>query len=138
MMFVQTRELLWVLYLLLFTETIFWALFEPARNAVIPSITTGPEQLVANGLSSTTWSFTLAIGSAVGGVLAAVYGRNTVFVLDALSFVFSAVLVRRMRFEEPHLTDLAPLRVRDLVDFTPIAEGVRYVRRIGGCWPPCS
>ncbi len=129
MMFVQTRELLWILYILLFTETIFWALYEPARSAVIPSITSGTEQLVANGLSSTTWSFTLAIGSALGGVLAAVYGRNTVFLLNALSFVFSALVVRRMKFEEPHMTGLAPLRARDLVDFSPIAEGVRYVSK---------
>ncbi len=129
MMFVQTREMLWVLYILLFTETIFWALYEPARSAVIPNITSGAEQLVANGLSSTTWSFTLAIGSALGGVLAAVYGRNTVFLLNSLSFVFSALMVRRMKFEEPHMTDLAPLRARDLVDFSPIAEGVRYVSK---------
>ena len=129
MMFVQTRELLWVLYILLFTETIFWALYEPARNAVIPNITSGPEQLVANGLSSTTWSFTLAIGSAVGGVLAAVYGRETVFILDALSFVFSAILVGRMHFNEPHMADLAPLCAKDLADFSPIVEGVRYVSR---------
>ncbi len=129
MMFVQTREHLWMLYVLLFTETIFWALYEPARSAVIPSITSGPEQLVANGLSSTTWSFTLAIGSAVGGVLAAAYGRNTVFVLDAFSFVFSALLVRRMKFIEPHMKDLAPLHARDLVDFSPIAEGVQYVSK---------
>jgi MFS family permease len=129
MIFVQARELLWILYILLFAETVFWALFEPARNAVIPNITHGAEQLVANGLSSTTWSFTLAIGSAIGGVLAAVYGRNTVFIINALSFVFSAVLVRRMRFEEPHMTDLAPLRARDLADFTPIIEGVRYVAK---------
>lgn len=129
MMFVQTRELLWILYILLFTETIFWALYEPARSAVIPNITSGSEQLVANGLSSSTWSFTLAIGSALGGLLAAVYGRNTVFLLNALSFVFSALVVRRMKFEEPHLTDLAPLRSRDLVDFSPIAEGIRYVSK---------
>ena len=129
MMFVQTRELLWVLYILLFTETIFWALYEPARSAVIPSITSGADQLVANGLSSTTWSFTLAIGSALGGVIAAIYGRNTVFLINAFSFVFSALLVRRMKFEEPHMTDLAPLHARDLVDFSPIAEGVRYVSK---------
>ena len=42
-------------------------MFEPARTAVIPNITCGPEeQLVGNGLSSTTWSFTLAVGSGLG------------------------------------------------------------------------
>ena len=39
MLFAQTRGTAWLLYLLLFLETIFWALFEPGRNAVIPNIT---------------------------------------------------------------------------------------------------
>jgi MFS family permease len=34
-----------------------------------------------------------------------------------------------MRFEEPHADGSAPLRARDLIDFSPILEGVRYVRR---------
>src|SRR5882757_553613 len=89
MVFVRTREMLWFLYVLLVVETILWALFEPARTSVIPNITKGPETLVANALSSTTWSFTLAVGSAVGGVLAVAFGRETVFVLDALSFIGS-------------------------------------------------
>jgi hypothetical protein len=38
-------------------ETLFWALFEPGRNAVIPNITSShDESLVANALSSSTWS----------------------------------------------------------------------------------
>jgi len=61
----------WLLYLLLTLETICWALFEPARTSAIPNITTGAgEQLAANTLSSMTWSFTLAVGSALGGLLA--------------------------------------------------------------------
>src|SRR3954454_11700111 len=39
MLFVQTPERLPFLYVLLFSETFFWALFEPGRNAVIPNIT---------------------------------------------------------------------------------------------------
>jgi hypothetical protein len=34
-----------------------------------------------------------------------------------------------MKFAEPHAVNVAPLRPRDLVDFSPIAEGIRYVRR---------
>ena len=129
MMFAQTRELLPVLYVLLFLETVNWALFEPARTAVIPNITTPEQNLVANGLSATTWSFTLAIGSAVGGVLAAFFGRDTVFILNSLSFVLSAMFIRRMRFTEPHTTDLPRLRPRDLFDYSPLVEGMRYVRK---------
>jgi len=33
-----------------------------------------------------------------------------------------------MRFAEPHAESAAPLRPRDLVDFSPVLEGIRYVR----------
>jgi MFS family permease len=129
MLFVQSREGFPLLYGLLFLETIFWALFEPARTSVIPNLTSSSkETLVANAMSSTTWSFTLSIGSAIGGVLAAAFGRNTVFVLNAMSFTVSALLLRGMHFEEPHLKDVPPFRLRHLADFSSIAEGIRYVR----------
>lgn len=130
MLFVQSRDALPLLYVLLFLETLFWALFEPGRNSVIPNITSSKEEtLVANALSSTTWSFNLAVGSAIGGLLAALFGRNFVFVVNALSFIVSAMVLRSMRFREPHLDNLAPFRLRDLFDYSPIAEGVRYVRQ---------
>src|SRR6202030_4804164 len=84
--------------------------------------------LVANTLSSATWSVNLLIGAAVGGVVAAYFGRNTVFILNALSFLASALLISGMRFAEPHAESAAPLRPRDLVDYSPVLEGIRYIR----------
>lgn len=127
MIFVRTREMIWLLYLLLFLETILWALFEPGRSAVIPAVTKDEDLPVANALSSTTWSLNFAIGSALGGLVAAYLGREAVFVLNALSFVASALLLRRMDFAEPHVDKHPALRARDLVDFSPIAEGARYI-----------
>ncbi len=129
MIFVTNRETLWILYTLLFLETVMWALFEPARSAVIPNITSPEERGRANALSATTWSVNFALGTAIGGIVAAFAGRQTVFVLNALSFVLSAVLIQRMKFAEPHAEGRAPLHIRDLVDFSPIVEGIRYVRR---------
>jgi MFS family permease len=74
MLFAQTREMAWLLYVLLFLETVFWALFEPGRSAVIPNITSTPqENLLANALSATTWSVSLCLGSGLGVLLAAAY-----------------------------------------------------------------
>lgn len=127
MILVRSREMIWLLYLLLFLETIHWALFEPGRSAVIPNITSGNDIAVANALSSTTWSINFAVGSGLGGLVAAFFGRESVFVLNSLSFVGSALLIARMRFAEPHAESRPPLRARDLADFSPIAEGARYV-----------
>jgi MFS family permease len=129
MMLVRSPRMVWLIFPLLFLETIGWGFFEPAHSAVIPAVTGQDDAILANTLTATTWSFCLAIGSALGGAAAALLGRDAVFILNALSFVASAALLSGMRFEEPHADASAPLRARDLIDFSPILEGGRYVRR---------
>ena len=128
MLLVRSRSTVWLVYPLLLAETVMAAFFEPARNAVIPNIAARGEVLIANTLSSATWSVNLLIGASVGGVVAAFFGRDAVLVLNALSFLVSAILIQGMRFAEPHAETAAPLRPRDLMDFSPVLEGVRYVR----------
>lgn len=128
MLLVQSRSRAWLIYPLLLAETIMAAFFEPARNSVIPNIAAKDEVLIANTLSSATWSVNLLIGASVGGVVAAFFGRNAVLVLNALSFLASAILIRGMHFAEPHAEAASPLRPRDLVDYSPVLEGIRYIR----------
>lgn len=128
MLFVRSRSTAWLVYPLLLAETIMAAFFEPARSSVIPNIAARGEVLIANTLSSATWSVNLLIGASVGGVVAAFYGRDAVFLLNALSFLMSAILISGMRFSEPHAESAPPLRPPDLVDFSPVIEGIRYVR----------
>ena len=128
MLLVRSRSTVWMVYPLLLAETTMAAFFEPARSAVIPNISEAGEVLVANTLSSATWSVNLLIGASVGGVVAAFLGRDAAFVLNALSFLVSAVLISGMRFAEPHAEAMPPLRLKDLVDFSPVMEGIRYIR----------
>jgi MFS family permease len=129
MLLVRSRSTVWLVYPLLLMETLMAGFFEPARTSVIPNIAPREDVLLANTLSSATWSVNLLIGASVGGLVAALLGRNAVFLLNALSFLLSALLIGRMRFEEPHAEAAAPLRARDALDFSPIVEGVRYVRK---------
>ena len=129
LIFVQSADRLWLLYVLLALETVMWGFFEPARTAIIPNITRSEtEKVTANTLSSITWSMNFFLGAALGGALAAEFGRNFVFLLDGVSFLASAWFVWRMKFEEPHTADHPPLRLRDLFDFQPVLEGIRYIR----------
>jgi predicted MFS family arabinose efflux permease len=129
MLLVRSSGMLWLLFLLLALETMCYALFEPGRSATIPNIADSRQIPVANALSSATWSVVFASGAALGGLVDVAFGRETVFVLDSLSFLASALLIRRMRFSEPHAQDMPRLHIRELFDFTPIAEGLRYVAR---------
>jgi MFS family permease len=128
MLLVRTPGMVWLAYPLLFLETLFVALFEPAHSAVIPNIVDEGQALCANTLSAITWSFCLAAGASLGGLVAVAAGRDTVFVLNALSFLGSGWLIYRMRFPEPHTDGGKRLSFRDLLDFTPIVEGARYIR----------
>jgi MFS family permease len=128
MLLVRSREMVWLVYPLLVAETLLAAFFEPARSSVIPNIVSRDEVVLANTLSSATWSVNLMLGATAGGVVAALLGRDAVFILNALSFLISAALILSMRFAEPHTEGAHPFRLRELVDFSPILAGIRYVR----------
>ena len=128
MLLVRSREMVWLVYPLLVAETILAAFFEPARSSIIPNIVGREDVVLANTLSSTTWSVNLMVGATVGGVVAALLGRDAVFVMNALSFLISAFFIMGMRFAEPHAEGAHPFHVRELVDFSLILAGIRYVR----------
>ena len=127
MLLVRSARFVWVVYPLLLLETVMAAFFEPARNSIIPSITAEEDVIVANTIASATWSFNLAIGALLGGAVAALFGRDAVFVLNALSFLVSAVLIGRMHFHEAHMVAAGPVKIRELFDYSPIVAGLRYI-----------
>jgi MFS family permease len=128
MLLVRSRSMVWLVFPLLFLESAMAAFFEPARSSVIPNIAAERDLMRANTLASATWCLNLAVGALFGGLAGAILGRDAVFVLNAASFLVSAVLIRSMRFEEPHLHGAPAFHPRELVDFSPILEGLRYIR----------
>jgi predicted MFS family arabinose efflux permease len=128
MLLVRSKEMVWLVYPLLVAETLLAAFFEPARSSVIPNVVAREDVVLANTLSSATWSVNLMLGATAGGLVAALLGRDAVFVFNALSFIASAALIFSMRFAEPHTEGGRPWRMRELVDFSPILAGIRYVR----------
>lgn len=129
MLLVRSASTVWLVYPLLLMETVMAALFEPARSSVIPNIVPREHLVLANTLSSTTWSVGLVAGGALGGLAGAFLGIESVFVINALSFLASALLIRGMRFDEPHAEGRGPLRASELADFSPVADGFHYMRR---------
>ena len=68
--------------------------FRPAQAALMPSLANHPGELTAaNVASSTIHSVGFFAGRAIGGVLLAVADISTVYVFDAVTFVWSALLV---------------------------------------------
>jgi MFS family permease len=70
------------------------SVFRPAQMALMPSLVDVPEQLTAsNGFSSTVESLAFFVGPALGASLVALTNVQTVFYLNAVTFLCSAALV---------------------------------------------
>ena len=94
LIFVQgSGELAWV-YVLAIGQAAAGVFFEPARSAFLPLLLAPDNLLAANSLGQTTRVVCLSAGAALAGLLLALpAGSRLVFALDALSFVFSAVML---------------------------------------------
>lgn len=95
-LFVDRPERIWLLYVLTVLQFVLSAVFSPAEQAYIPAVVEKEDLVTANALDSFTWSTMLAIGALLGGLATAFLGVQTAFILDALSFVFSAWFVTRI------------------------------------------
>ncbi|QBD77242.1 MFS transporter [Ktedonosporobacter rubrisoli] len=94
LLFVHSSALLWLIYLVACLQSCLTLFFEPAYNALLPSLVSDEAQLTAvNSLTSLSDSITSLIGPLIGGVLFAAFHLTGVVVLDCISFMFSAFMV---------------------------------------------
>ncbi len=88
----------YVVYAIVGLSTMAGTAFRPAQAALLPHLARNPAELTAaNVASSTLESVGAFVGPALGGVLLAVTSVETVFAVNALSFVWSALLVLAIR-----------------------------------------
>jgi MFS family permease len=88
---------LWHLVLLIAIYGTAEAFFQPAETGLVPA-TVSPSRLQqANAMLGLTRSFTFVIGPALAGVIAATTNPGMVFVVDAGTFVVSAVSLALLR-----------------------------------------
>ncbi|MEN0063041.1 MAG: MFS transporter [Myxococcota bacterium] len=86
-----------LLYTLVVIQTLLSAVFEPARNALFPDLVRSEELTAANAVSAATWSLMLAVGAATGGLFTDLLGWELALLLDAVSYLVSAVFLMRIR-----------------------------------------
>ncbi len=90
---VTGAENLWIAYLATALLSTFGAFFEGAKNATTPNLTGKDGLLAGTALMFSTRFLLMAIGSALGGWAAAVFGYKIAFVINAASFAVSAFSV---------------------------------------------
>jgi MFS family permease len=122
---IHTDSLVWLAFVLLAVMASFSAAFEPASAAALPNMVEEEDLATANALSGSLWGTMLAVGAALGGIVAAVFGRDTAFILDAVSFLVSAWLIWRIR--RPFAEERAAQDHAGVGEAT--VETIRYARK---------
>ena len=122
----------WLLYLFSALLMVASPFFTAGRSAILPTITSEKELHTANSLTQTTQWTTLTIGAFLGATVAAVSYKGA-FVFNALSFVFSAWAIWKLkapkgqsfRAERKSLTEIEVVR-----PWHEYREGLRYMRSV--------
>jgi MFS family permease len=119
---------LWQLVALVVVYGLGQALFQPAFTALVPQVVPREELLQANALRELMEPLGMRFaGPALGGALIALFGVGTAFLVDALTFVVSAIAVMGIRRRPPPRREHASMW-RDLKD------GYAYVRAHVWLW----
>ena len=104
------------------------ALFQPAFSAIVPDVVPREQLMQANTLRELMEPLGLRFaGPALGGLLITVFDVGTAFLIDALTFLVSAIVVSFMSRQPPPRANTHTF-LRDLT------EGLSYVRAHAWLW----
>jgi MFS family permease len=97
---VFARDLV-VLYALAFLMGLARTFFNPTIRAAFPSVVGEGDLTRANSLISGTFSISITVGPALGGLLVASSGVSAAFLLDAVTYLVSAAFLSRIPLPRP-------------------------------------
>ncbi len=130
LLLVHSASSLWFGFVCLCVISALGSFVGPSAQAGLPNLARTPEELTkAALLFGSLWGAMLAIGAAVGGVVASVFGRDVAFIANALSFVVAAgavTLIRRPMQNERAASAGPATRMRPIAD---MREAFGYARR---------
>lgn len=92
-LFVTSADDLWIAYVATALLSTFGAFFDGAKNAATPNLTGKEGLLAGTALMFSTRFLLMAVGSALGGWAAYLFGYQIAFIINAVSFSISAYTV---------------------------------------------
>lgn len=95
--FALSREQTWLLFVLSGLLMFASPFFTSGRASILPSIATPAELHTANSLTQTTQWTTTAVGGLFAGLAIQKFGYDWAFVLNACSFLISAICILKLR-----------------------------------------
>jgi MFS family permease len=95
--FIHSQSQVWIVFALYAAISALGAVFDPAASAAIPNLVEPEDLGTANAITGATWGTMLAVGAALGGLVAERWGRGAGYTGDAISFFLSATIVLSIR-----------------------------------------
>ncbi|HWP42806.1 MAG TPA: MFS transporter, partial [Blastocatellia bacterium] len=86
-------EWLWLVFVCAALESSLTTFFEAAKNAAVANLVSPREMLTANVMMLSTRFLQFSVGAALGGLTAVYFGYDAAFIVNALSFVLSALFI---------------------------------------------
>jgi MFS family permease len=93
LLLVRSRDLVWIIYAVAFTEQVISLFFIPAKGAIIPNLVEEQHLMAANSLNSTSDAITRLVGPPLGGALLALLGLSSTVFIDSASYLVSALMI---------------------------------------------
>jgi Na+/melibiose symporter-like transporter len=93
LLFVDSADALPLAYTVIAAHASLAALFEPAKNSLLPDLVTEDQLVSANALNGLPQNLGRLVGGPLGGVALMFGGLGLVVAIDAVSYVLSAILI---------------------------------------------
>jgi MFS family permease len=136
LLLVRSASTAWVALVGIGLMAVAKAFSQPASAAAVPNLVDRDDLATASVLSGASWGTMLAVGAALGGLVAGTLGPTTCFVLVAVLLLGAAVLVNRTSrpFSDPGAPprERRPLRA-DVVEAAAYARGEPHVLALITC-----
>ncbi|HKV58642.1 MAG TPA: MFS transporter [Ktedonobacteraceae bacterium] len=97
MLAVHSKDTLWIVYVVAFFESCCDQFVSPTESALIPNLVSEEHLVPANALKSIGMNSSRLIGGALGGIVLVVLGLRGVVLIDAISFLFVAIMISFIR-----------------------------------------
>ena len=128
LVFVQSANELWLIYLVVAVQSTLGQFLVPAENAMLPLLSKPNLLVSANALNALNNNLARLVGPALGGIIAPLFGLSGVVAIDALTFLVAGSLIGLINVRShpgKHEDDLTDGLVRQII--SQWIDGLRLI-----------
>ncbi|PJW13044.1 MULTISPECIES: MFS transporter [unclassified Geobacillus] len=137
-LFVNSKDQIWIVYVVTFGLVILSTFYIPARAASIPTLVRKENLLTANALDQTSFGIVMIIGSVFGAFFTAIWGLQFAFTFNSVSFLVSALLTMGITFPRTGTKSNKITYKEQIKSFLSLCKKSRLLRAIivlSALWP---